>query len=169
LLLILVLFIIKSIFRGKSRSGLYLVSCEQLVGKIGRRQVLRGRILYHIWDAHEACTSLDLAGGPQMFQVLLCQVLVVLTLLACELRMGGELPLALLSIEGALDLVICDPCSPRRIAILAMLIEVALLLGLILLLGAISDKGIFRGNVRAVPHEVCGGLHFIGGIFQPLS
>jgi hypothetical protein len=67
--------------------------------------------------------------------------------------MCSELPFALFCIEGTLDLVIGDPCcSPSTI--LTGLTEEALLLGLILMLAYLSDEGIFRGNVRAIPHEV---------------
>jgi hypothetical protein len=66
---------------------------------------------------------------------------------------GSELPLALFCIEGTLDLVIGDPCSPPS-TILTRLAEEALLLGLVLVLAYLSDEGIFRGNVRAISHEV---------------
>ena len=67
--------------------------------------------------------------------------------------MGSELPLAFFCIEGTLDLVIGDPCSSPS-TILTGLTEEALLLGLVLVLAYLSDEGIFRGNVRAIPHKV---------------
>ena len=82
--------------------------------------------------------------------------------------MRRELPLALFWIECSLDFVICDPCS-RPSTIITGVPEEALLLGLVLVPAYLSNEGIFRGNLRAIPHDVLGRLQFIGSIFQPLS
>jgi len=92
-----------------------------------------------------------------MLKVLLCQVLMVFARIVCKLCMGSELPLALFCIKGALDPLIGDPCSTPSY-IFTGFTEEALLLRLILVLASLSDEGIFRGNVRAEPHDVLGRL-----------
>jgi hypothetical protein len=78
--------------------------------------------------------------------------------------MCSELPLALLSIEGSLDPLIGDPCCTPRYIFTRFTVE-ALLLRLVLVFASFSDEGIFRGNVRAEPHDVLGRLQFLDRFF----